>query len=516
MTVPGMLRGRGGLAILGILFAVSMVVRLSQTVNNDVAWYLYAAGTLLDGGVPYDDIFFDVNPPLMLYLSVPGVLAARLSGLFVVDAYFLYVFAVVALSLWLTWRVLCRLGEDQAALRRGFLTVAFFVLVVLPAADFGQREPMMITLAMPYFALAVLRASGRPCPVGFAVLIGGLAALGFAIKPHFLLVPLLLEIYRLSYSRDPRSVFRAETLSLAAGVALYLASIVIFTPDYLSRVVPFALEVYNAAYRNRLAFVMDRPEAWLLPAALIAHGLTRRRQRFTVAGDIFLVASLGFFAAYLAQMKGWNYHIYPTRAMLVMALGLVVAGALADSREVPAGGSRRRFPLLITLAAIAVLAGLSLRPLVLIGYHNPYFDRLLPIVREHAAGKAIYFISSNTWTGFPLVIYAGVEWSSRAASLWLLPGYARARDSGEMSAGLRDIERYTIDTVVADLTAKPPAVILLDERREKPWYGGIDFDFIVFLSTDPRFVAIWRDYERIAVEGEFHVYRRVDRSTTGP
>ncbi len=48
------------------------------------------------------------------------------------------------------------------------------------------------------------------------------------------------------------------------------------------------------------------------------------------------------------------------------------------------------------LAAIAVLAGLSLRPLVLSGYYNEYLDRLLPIVRQHAAGKAIYFISSNT------------------------------------------------------------------------------------------------------------------------
>lgn len=511
-----MLRGRGGLAILAVLFAASMVSRLSQTVNNDIAWYLYAAGTLLDGGVPYRDIFFEVNPPLMLYLTVPAVLAARLSGMFVVDAYFLYVFAVVALSLWLSWRVLCRLGEDQPVLRRGFLAVAFFVLVVLPAGDFGQREAMMITLAMPYLALAVLRASGRPCPAGFAGLIGGFAALGFAIKPHFLLVPLLLEIYRLTYSRDLRSVFRAETLSLAAGVALYLASIMVFTPDYLSRVVPFALEVYNTAYNNSLDFVMNRTEAWLLPAALIVHGLTRRRQRLMVAGDVFLVASLGFFAAYLAQMKGWNYHIHPTRAMLVMALGMTVAGALADSREAPATSPRPRFPLPITLAAIAILAGLSLRPLVVSGYHNEHFDRLLPIVREHAAGKAIYFFSSNTWTGFPLVIYAGVEWSSRAPALWLLPGYARARRAGEMSARLRDIERYTIDMVVADLTAKPPALILLDEQREKLYYGGIDFDFIEFFSTDPRFVAIWRDYERIAVVDEFHVYRRVDKGVAAP
>ncbi|MEE2981246.1 MAG: hypothetical protein VYA71_06855 [Pseudomonadota bacterium] len=509
MTAPEVFRDRAELAVLALVFLASAVLRLDQTVNNDIAWYLYAAGTLLDGGVPYDDIFFEVNPPLMLYLTVPAVAAARLTGLFVVHAYFLYVFAVVALSLALTWRLV----DDYGAPRKGFLAVAVFVLVILPAADFGQREPMMVTLAMPYFALAILRASGHDCPTAMAILIGGLAALGFAIKPHFLLVPVLLELYRLTYSRDLGAMFRAETLALAAGVAFYLSSILVFTPDYVSRVVPFALEVYNAAYRNTLGFVMNRPEAWLLPAVLVTHGLTRRRQRFAIAGDVFLVASVGFFIAYLAQMKGWNYHIHPTRSMLAMALGLMVTGALLDSRETI---TRPRFPLALTLTAIAVLAGLSLRPLVLSGYHNEHLDRLLPIVREHAGGKAIYFISSNTWTGFPLVTYAEVEWSSRAASLWLLPGYARAREAGEMSPGLRDIERYTIDTVVADLTAKPPAVILLDERRDKPWYGGIDFDFIAFFSTDPRFVEIWRNYEPIAVVEEFHIYRRRNDGAAAP
>ncbi|MFP6742695.1 MAG: hypothetical protein VCD33_13905 [Alphaproteobacteria bacterium] len=63
MTTPGALRGRTGLALLAAIFFACVIWRLGQTANNDVAWYLYAAGTLLDGGVPYDDIFFEVNPP---------------------------------------------------------------------------------------------------------------------------------------------------------------------------------------------------------------------------------------------------------------------------------------------------------------------------------------------------------------------------------------------------------------------------------------------------------------------
>ena len=42
-----------------------------------------------------------MNPPLMVYLTVPGVMLARLTGLLAVNGYLLTVFAAVGVSLWL-------------------------------------------------------------------------------------------------------------------------------------------------------------------------------------------------------------------------------------------------------------------------------------------------------------------------------------------------------------------------------------------------------------------------------
>jgi hypothetical protein len=144
--------GRHGPTLLiALLIAVTVASKLGQTAHADVGWYLYSAGAFLDGGRLYDDVFFEMNPPLMLYLTVPGVVLARLTGLFSVHAYFLTVFAVVAFTLWLATRILPAL-EGQAG-----LVIAFVVLAILPAGDFGQRPHLMVCLALPYLLLVADR-----------------------------------------------------------------------------------------------------------------------------------------------------------------------------------------------------------------------------------------------------------------------------------------------------------------------------------------------------------------------
>ena len=91
----------GGAALaLAVLFAiVSLHFRFSTYINHDVAWYLYSAGRLLDGGRMYQDMFVDVNPPLALYLTVPPVYLARLTGMFSVDIFIAYLCVLVLASL---------------------------------------------------------------------------------------------------------------------------------------------------------------------------------------------------------------------------------------------------------------------------------------------------------------------------------------------------------------------------------------------------------------------------------
>ena len=71
---------------------------------------------------------------------------------------------------------------------------------------------------------------------------------------------------------------RPEILGLGAALIGYASVLVFVTPDYLTRIVPYALEVYNLAYRNPLWINLLRVETLMLPLGCAIHLATRRRQ----------------------------------------------------------------------------------------------------------------------------------------------------------------------------------------------------------------------------------------------
>ncbi|MGH6918386.1 MAG: hypothetical protein ACREJ0_11870 [Geminicoccaceae bacterium] len=221
--------------------------------------------------------------------------------------------------------------------------------------------------------------------------------------------------------------------------------------------------------------------------------------RQAAMGDVFLLAALTMFAVYLMQMKGWNYHIYPTTAMLVMLAGTIVTAPKAAFGPVRA---------LVLAAIVALLAKAAFLAEI---QRYPLMHRLMPYVRAHAADGAIYFFSCNVWTGFPMTVYAGVEWASRFPALWLLPGLEQRRHAGAAGPDAElfaEMDRFATEAVIADLSMSLPELIFVDARPEKRWCGDMDLDFIAHFSSDPRFSRLWSEYELIGdVEG-FEVYVR--------
>ena len=67
---------------------------------------------------------------------------------------------------------------------------------------------------------------------------------------------------------------------------------------------------------------------------------------------------------------------------------------------------------------------------------------------------------------------------------------------------------YAHDAVVADLTRWSPALIFVDVREDKDYFGGLPFDYIAYFSEDPRFAQIWSRYELFLDFGTYHLYRR--------
>ncbi|MDJ0949734.1 MAG: hypothetical protein QNJ94_12520 [Alphaproteobacteria bacterium] len=476
---------------------------LSTLLNHDSGWYLHATKDWLAGGRLYVDIV-EVNPPLAFALTVPPVWLSQQTGLFVVDLFFIWVHVLTAVSLCLCWFVLQRMWELPPALCRLVLVVLFLALVLGTWRQIGQREHFLLIFTYPYLLLAALRVSGGRAPAGLAGTVGAMAAFGFALKPHFLLVPALLELYRLVSVGRLRRILRAETLTLGLLLVLYAAAVVHLTPAYLDRIVPWALEVYGS-YANPLLAVLLRWETALLVAAAAAYFSMMQRSAAGPLAGVFLIAAIAFFVIYLVQMKGWSYHRMPVTATAFVVLALCLTEGLRRG-EAPID--------LLRSAAVLVVFAWTCGWLVLQGsYKNGFFDRALPAIEAQAPRRTLHVLSSNVWQSYPLVNYARLESVSRFSTLWLLPGTVSglADDTPELSADkrarLEAIERYAVAAVLEDLERGAPELILLDVRPEKTYFDG-PFDYLSYLSREPRFAAFWKRYERVAELPGFDLYRR--------
>lgn len=481
---------------IGSLLSVAVVailLRYTSLNNHDNSWLLYLVGEYLKGARLYVDLI-EVNPPLIIFLYVPPVWIAQLLSLEVINIFYTYVFALAMASCWLCC---CFLLTKSAINRWVVALIIIIALFVLPRGDFGQREHLMVMFSLPYIFLIMRRVEGQPCNKVLATFIGLLALLGFGLKPYFLIVPAVLEAYLLLSSRNLKQIFRPETWSLGLGLVGYVGVIFLFTPDYITFVVPMALEVYNQAFTNSYMKVIFRQELIFIVLLMTTGGILLYQKRVFPSSvfALFLALFLSGCAAYVMyvmQMKGWRYHLYPALAFLFIACGVIVA---EWSKHTNSGLTSYA---IIILGAF-VLLGLPVSFMMDYSYKNASVKNWRKLIEENQPVTAIYSLSSTLRVGFPLVTHAHLQWSSRFPALWILPGVIRgkATASGEALQKIIKIEKYHTDAVIEDLTKFNPEFVIVDVRTDKTHYDGIPFDFIDYFSKDIRFKTLWSNYHKV-------------------
>ena len=235
------------LVLAVLLVATGLFIQYNTFLNHDVAWFLYSARDVLNGAEFGQDIV-SPNPPLIWYLSMPPVILADAFGIDVDGVFRIYA-AVVSLgslsfAYWfMRTRGLCY-GPYAGSL---FFVVAVYCLFVGSYRDFGQREYLALVLSLPYVLSAAARIKAMPLRPLVAILIGAAAALGFALKPQLLVVPVLVELVVVVRTRSLRRSFCRGKLGNGGrrGPALLcFLSLLTVTPGYLFDVVPMLLDAH--------------------------------------------------------------------------------------------------------------------------------------------------------------------------------------------------------------------------------------------------------------------------------
>lgn len=324
-----------GLSFCGI-FLLAWHLQEDYYFNADVGWLLIASKRLLAGG-SYARDFFELNPPLILYLYAPAVWCTALLHLSPSIGLRLYVFCLATLSIFLSRNRLQAIFSQKEGLvvEAGTLLLAGLFLVY-PLSGFGQREHLVILLTMPYFLLLASRLEGsRRCPLPLALLIGAMAATGFCIKPYFLLVFVCCELYGCWVERRVRAVLRPESLLVVGLAGLYPIAVWIGHPDYLQKVLPLVVANYYRETRTPLALMLNNKN---LVTPFIAAGfvflawpwLTCRKLMW-----VLLIAISGFLLVFWWQHVGYLYQMIPVLVMSVLAISLAFMTLTVRTMPVP-------------------------------------------------------------------------------------------------------------------------------------------------------------------------------------
>jgi hypothetical protein len=485
------------LLLLMSVLGVVLFIALRSPLKDDIAWLLYVARRWLAGRELYIDVV-EVNPPLIVWISaIPLEIARWLDVAPQFVAMPVFVAAVLGCAWWTS--SLLRAQGGLFAEQLPVFAVIGSALLILPAADLGQREHLLVAAFLPYLALFARSLDGRGAPdgsrasVGAALAAGTLAGLGCALKPRYAAVFAVLECVALTRGLRPW-----RRMPIAAGTTLvgYAGLVAILCPAYLRRAVPMALALYGATDVSFLTLLAD--SALVLGGQAVAIFLLWLRRRSLT--DYSLMLTLVVFAAMstiicFVDGKDWYYHRLPATVITVLALLLWSATELVQRRW------RIRWPLVVAAVAVAVFGVSSVQQLEpeameAVQPRQTTVDRLEGIIRDEHARTYIAF---SEWIalGFPVVNETGVTWASRFDSMWALKGEVwRARFDPAA-----DKEWPIARWVAHDFIAGCPDIAVVDTRETTKYIS-------VLGAADPAFARAWSRYRPIASFDGLVVYRR--------
>lgn len=462
-------------------FAAGAAAVFQFPLNHDVSWIISIAQRVLAGEVLYVDVV-ELNPPLIVWLTLPLVAAAQLLHVDPGQLLRVVVLAVVAGVCASCARIVH--GRLPPACEQALAPLTVYAAVVVAGYDFGQREHLAMLLALPYLALAVLRAQGEPTAARWRIAAAALASIGFVFKPHLLLVPLLVEAVVASRNRR---WFDGTATTIGVAACLYAVAVLVFAPAYL-HVASMVSAAYGTGYLGKSVFTFIGVKNFQVAALCIVFAAVVRPGPRALL-QVLCAATAGFAASALLQAKGWSYHWYPVAALATVLFGLSAAQVLQRR----AGD---RAPLVVGLAVLA-LSTLSLLAAPRSGaLENPMPAVFSPLVKRLGGGP-VMILSNTVRASYPLVTERGVGAALSLPTMAVL--------SASILAGDRRLEAYLRAIVVRDMLRQAPRVLIVENAPE-----GMppSFDFLEYLALDPAFRRELGRFQLVASVRGFRVYRR--------
>lgn len=509
--------------IIILLIASAIWLQMHIFIVGDVSWLLHAADSMLHGG-HYNIDFFETNPPLILYLNMLPVFVSNHFHSSLITDFRIYIFTIAILIIMASNYLLKKIFSQTDAHIRYCLVIAItFSLLLLPVAEFGQREHIMAILTLPYLLIIVLRAMHRPIQWQIATFFGVLAGIGFALKPYFLITPLLIELYLLTTHKTFRakisSCWRAENIAIGIVLIAYVVSIWLFTPEYIHQTLPIVVDFYFSGLPIPLWQMIFLPPfvGWLLLVCCYAIG--KEQQAHEEFDRIFFIAATGFLLCFIMQRAPWYYHWLPSLILTTILLVKFIANNYYRIAKNPTTWEQA-CRIAQTIIACVILVGFSgymfasqaAKRVSSVYAATDYLNKAIAIVQQYSRGGSIYFLYSFDSGAYPLVDYAHTTSASRFPGLIFLTGLAKYSNFSTNPRATQE-KQFLLKAAVDDFYLHHPTLVFVDSAAWAGYYDNKPFDYLHYFAQVPRFSAAFKCYHYLTQCNNFKVYQKISTCT---
>ncbi len=461
-----------------------------------------------------------------------------------------------------SWRLMVALpGMFSRVGRCGAVAGFYYILAVLPVLnfypDFGQREHLASIFIVPYILICMATISGVLLPRHVRFIASGLAAIGFCLKPHFVLLFITSEVMVWIKHRTFTHVWRIEFMTVMLLGMGYLATWYLLYRAFFHELEATRgmLEGVNFASEGMLRHLLMLS---FLPCALALYGILRGTStyRFRILYGFALVIA-AILIAWL-QGRGFGPHLYLIQFTVFI---LILSASRGRPGEVMLGcfsltllssavngwgfagldytalgvmfclfllvlltGKSFTFPFLalstVSATAVFLLAyGVSFFDGMLLRQKDEYRESVLAAAHQlsdHIQGKQVMTINIHLPPMWPILTEAGARWSGPERNM---PYLVRPITEGE---AMNAAESAFQQKMIRFISYRQPEWILVFDYDD--WASGRQVSVLSYLQRNSSFRALWKQYRRvhrIALKrtsyknGHFELYRRTVSAAAG-
>lgn len=506
-------RGEGlyiywGIFLSSFAFLVYFI-QMQLFLNSDVASLLYDTELFLSGGTYVKD-FFETNPPMIFILYSPIVFLQKMTALNVNSLTYIYIIFIALFSLAFCSVLIDKIiSKKDYFLKNAILIVLLFVFLIIPINDFGQREHLLLIMAIPYLFMVAARAKHVSIHIVEASFAGLMAGLVFSLKPFFLFPIVFVELYLMVIKKNIWSWIRVDFLILLTVMISYVVYVYLCHPLYFNVMLPMISQFYFKGTQETWLVFFSEPKVIFSFIVAGCYFLFFKKNDFNELTQVLFLALVGFILAFVVPRSAWGYHVLPAYGIALL-LSVICIYEIWSS-EINQKLLKTKELVFIALASFAMPIAIYYKEIqytIDVQKINRFFAEI-----KKMPYRSIYCFSASTaGVCFPVVTMHKREFSGRFPMFWWLMGLRKIEleygGSHRLPANILNEKNYFIDAIAYDLDHYKPELIISYNLEEKMILPE-GYNYPMYFSEQASFKNAWSHYQWIENFGSFTLYRRV-------